>query len=114
MSFSDYLDDFIKQRDQQSKTAAPGKRTFQRQPVIQDATSQSVAREAIAKAQEEASERASFETKAAHTRVNGRCVLESEAHNADQLKPQAKPADPDRVRYIQQLRKDLKLKKRQS
>ncbi|WP_299015486.1 hypothetical protein [uncultured Photobacterium sp.] len=110
MSFSDYLDNFIKQRDQQSQSGV--KTTFRRQSVIQEPTNQSVAREAIAKAQEEAAEQATIESKAPHVRINGRCVTETEAQVVNQLKEEAKPANPSRIDYIHQLRKELKLRKR--
>ncbi|UXI02486.1 hypothetical protein [Photobacterium sp. TY1-4] len=113
MSFSDYLDDFIRQRDQQAHKTTTKTRFDPRQPTIAP-TNQSVAREAIAKAQEEAAEQAAIETKTLHLRINGRCVTAQEAQAAEQLKVEAKPVNPARVDYIQQLRKSLKLKKRTS
>ncbi|MCG7587861.1 hypothetical protein MHN01_19675, partial [Photobacterium sp. OFAV2-7] len=70
MSFSDHLDNFLKQRDQKAQSSPKG--TFRRQYTVQEPTNQSVAREAMAKAQEDASEQATIDTKAPHTRVNGR------------------------------------------
>lgn len=110
MSFSDYLDNIIKQREQQPQSAS--KAPYRRQHVVQDPTNQSVAREAMAKAQEEASEQATIDTKAPHLRINGRYVTETEAQAIESIKTEAKPADPKRIDYIKQLRKDLKLKKR--
>jgi hypothetical protein len=110
MSFSDHLDNFLKQRDQKAQPSAKG--AFRRQYTVQEPTNQSVAREAIAKAQEDASEQATIDTKAPHIRVNGRCVTESEAQALEQLKVDAAPANPNRIDYIKQLRKELKLKKR--
>jgi len=112
MSFSDHLDNFIKQRNQQPHSAS--KPPFRRQYVVQEPTNQSVAREAIAKTQEDASIQATIDTKAPHVRINGRCVTESEAQVVDKMKVDSKPANPDRIDYIKQLRKDLKLKKRSS
>ncbi|MCW8327711.1 hypothetical protein MD588_02740 [Photobacterium sp. SDRW27] len=112
MSFSDHLDNFIKQRDKQPQGAS--KPAYQRKSFVQEPTNQSVAREAIAKAQEDASKQASIDTKAPHVRINGRCVTESEAQTVDQMKVDSKPANPDRIDYIKQLRKELKLKKRSS
>ncbi|MGF1702299.1 hypothetical protein L4D09_18560 [Photobacterium makurazakiensis] len=109
MSFSDHLDNFIKQRDKQSQGQSP---TFRRKHVVQDPTNQSLAREAMAKAQEEASEQATLETKQTHYRLNGRCVTEIEAHAQQQLESESAPANPERIDYINQLRKSLKLKKR--
>jgi hypothetical protein len=111
MSFSDYLDDFIKQRDQGPQT--PARQQFRRQPApsMQDATNQSKAREAMAREQEEASERATEETKQPHTRIHGRCMTAQEVYALDQQKVQAIPVSQSRLDYIQQLKKDLKLKK---
>lgn len=109
MSFSDYLDNIIKQREQQPQSAS--KQTYRRQHVVQEPTNQSVAREALAKAQEDASKQATIETKAPHIRINGRCVTESEAKTIQSIKVESKPADPKRIDYINQLRKELKLKK---
>lgn len=110
MSFSDHLDNFLKQRDQQPKSAS--KSAYRRKYVVEEPTNQSVARDAIAKAQEEASIQASIETKAPHKRINGRYVTENEAQVAEHKKVETKPANPDRINYIKQLRKELKLKKR--
>ncbi|OAN17676.1 hypothetical protein A3K86_01775 [Photobacterium jeanii] len=111
MSFSDYLDDYLKQRDQKS-ASAPKRGDYRQQHVVKDATSQSMAREALAKSQEEAFERSSLETKTAHYRINGRCVTEDEAKTLATMKVQAKPENPDRLALIAKLRKDLHLKKR--
>lgn len=111
MSFSDYLDDFIRQRDKQGQNPTAKARFHTQQPATAS-TNQSVAREALAKAQENAAAQAAIETKARHLRINGRCVTEHEAQAVEQLKVNAKPANPDRVDYIHQLRKSLKLKKR--
>ncbi|KMV30781.1 hypothetical protein L4D00_21695 [Photobacterium swingsii] len=113
MSFSDYLDDFIKQRDQKG-TAAPSsnRAAFRQQQTVADATSQSIAREALAKSQEDAFTRSSIETKEDHYRVNGRCVTQNEAQAIEQLRVQPTPVNTNRIAYIQQLRKDLHLKKR--
>ncbi|WP_237157047.1 hypothetical protein [Photobacterium rosenbergii] len=110
MSFSDHLDNFIKQRDQQNQ----GRGQFQqrKQRVVVDPTNQSLAREAMAKAQEEASEQATIETKHHHQRINGRCMMDHEADALNKLEVEKKPANPDRIEYINQLRKSLKLKKR--
>ncbi|UTV28870.1 hypothetical protein [Photobacterium atrarenae] len=113
MSFSDYLDDFIRQRDKQGQNSTTRPRFDNRQPTIAP-TNQSVAREALAKAQENAAQQAAIETKDRHIRINGRCVTEREAQAVEQLKVAAKPVNPARVDYIQQLRKSLKLKKRTS
>lgn len=110
MSFSDHLDNFIKKRDQQPQSTS--QRPFRRQYAVQEPTNQSVAREAIAKAQEDAAIQATIDTKAPHVRINGRCVTENEAQVVDQLKEDSAPANPDRIDYIKQLRKELKLKKR--
>ncbi|GAL07227.1 hypothetical protein ACFFLZ_22945 [Photobacterium aphoticum] len=109
MSFSEHLDNFIKQREQQGQ--APGQ-SYKRKHVIQDPTNQSLAREALAKAQEEASLQATVETKLPHYRINGRCVTDNEAHALHQLETASAPANPERIAYIEQLRKSLKLKKR--
>ncbi|CAG20490.1 hypothetical protein [Photobacterium profundum] len=112
MSFSDYLDDFIKQRDQRPQSTASSQ-PFRRQPApsVQDATNQSKAREAMAREQEEASERATEETKQPHTRIHGRCMTAQELYALDQQKVEAIPVSQSRLDYIQQLKKDLKLKK---
>lgn len=113
MSFSEHLDNFIKQRDQQSPISGKGQgQTFQRKHVVQDPTNQSLAREAMAKAQEEASQQATVDSKQPHYRIKGRCVTENEAHTLHQLEYESPPANPDRIEYINQLRKNLKLKKR--
>ncbi len=109
MSFSEHLDNFIKQRDKQPQPAT--KTTFRRQYAVQEPTNQSVARDAIAKAQEDASKQATIDTKSLHVRINGRCVTENEAQVVDQLKVDSTPANQDRIDYIKQLRKELKLKK---
>ncbi|MGF1687061.1 hypothetical protein L4C36_10235 [Photobacterium japonica] len=109
MSFSDHLDNFIKQREQQGQ---PAGQAYKRKHVVQDPTNQSLAREALAKAQEEASEQATMDTKLPHQRINGRCVTQTEAHALHQLETSSPPANPARVEYINQLRKSLKLKKR--
>ncbi len=62
------------------------------------------------KEQEHATLRAEQETKQYHQRIRGRCVLPSEAQ-AQQRQNETRPADPARIAYIQQLKKDLKLKK---
>ncbi|MGF1723749.1 hypothetical protein [Photobacterium nomapromontoriensis] len=111
MSFSEHLDNFIKQRDQQSSGKGQGQ-TFQRKHVVLDPTNQSLAREAMAKAQEDASQQATLDTKQPHYRINGRCVTENEAQTLHQLEYDSEPANPDRVEYINELRKKLKLKKR--
>ncbi|WP_305809754.1 hypothetical protein [Photobacterium kishitanii] len=64
----------------------------------------------MAKEQEHATLRAEQETKQYHQRIRGRCVLPSEAQ-AQQRQNETRPADPARIAYIQQLKKDLKLKK---
>ncbi|PSW21282.1 hypothetical protein C9I98_04900 [Photobacterium sanctipauli] len=109
MSFSDHLDNFIKQRDKQSQGQSP---SFKRKHVVHDPTNQSLAREAMAKAQEEASMQATVETKQTHYRLNGRCVTETEAYAQEQLKSESAPANPERIAYINELRKSLRLKKR--
>lgn len=109
MSFSDHLDNFIKQRDQQPQSST--RQSYRRQPAIQDATGQSKAREAMAKAQDDASVRATIETKAPHVRIHGRCVTEQEAYTLELQQVQPTPVSQSRLDYIQQLRKDLKLRK---
>ncbi|WP_297482898.1 hypothetical protein [uncultured Photobacterium sp.] len=107
MSFSDHLDNFIKQREQFGQQ--PNRIQKRHAYVVADATDQSKAREAMAKEQEQATLRAEQETKQYHQRIRGRCVLPSEAQQERQN--DTRPADPDRIAYIQQLKKDLKLKK---
>lgn len=65
----------------------------------------------MAKEQEHATLRAEQETKQYHQRIRGRCVLPSEAQAQQQRQNDTRPADPDRIAYIQQLKKELKLKK---
>ena len=109
MSFSEHLDNFIKQREQQGHSIG---QPYKRKHVVQDPTNQSLAREALANAQEEASQQATMETKLPHQRINGRCVTQTEAQALHQLETTSAPANPQRVEYINQLRKSLKLKKR--
>ncbi len=110
MSFSDHLDNFIKQREQFGHQ--PTNRMQKRNSyIVVDATDQSKAREAMAKEQEHATLRAEQETKQYHQRIRGRCVLPSEAHAQQERQNDTRPADPARIAYIQQLKKDLKLKK---
>ncbi|QUJ68706.1 hypothetical protein KDD30_06280 [Photobacterium sp. GJ3] len=112
MDFSDYLDNVLKQRQQQAKQPAQSKQqplwVQQRQ---EDKTSQSLARDALAKAQEDASERAEQESKALHVRLNGRYLTAEEAQAKTKLQTQAAPANPDRIAYIQSLKKNLRSKK---
>ncbi|KLV08744.1 MULTISPECIES: hypothetical protein [Photobacterium] len=107
MSFSEHLENYIKQRDQQQQQGQPLRHKY----VVQDPTNQSLAREAMAQAQEDASRQATVESKQPHYRVNGRCMTQNEASAMEQLKPTSAPANPDRIAYIQQLRKNLKLRK---
>ncbi|MEC6796984.1 hypothetical protein VXS03_07975 [Photobacterium sp. S4TG1] len=109
MSFSDHLDNFIKQREQFGQQ--PNRIQKRNAYVVVDATDQSKAREAMAKEQEHATLRAEQETKQYHQRIRGRCVLPSEAQAQQERQNDARPADPARIAYIQQLKKDLKLKK---
>ncbi|GAB6261849.1 hypothetical protein L4174_007400 [Photobacterium sp. CCB-ST2H9] len=112
MDFSDYLDNVLKQRQQQASQPAKQKQQphwlQQRQ---EDKTSQSLARDAMAKAQEDAALRAEHETKAQHIRMNGRYMTEEEAQAKVQLQTAAAPANPDRIAYIQSLKKSLRSKK---
>ncbi|WP_318479673.1 hypothetical protein [Photobacterium leiognathi] len=110
MSFDEHLNNFIKQREQ---FGTPNQQRQQKRNtyVVVDATDQSKAREAMAKEQELASKRAEFETKQHHDRIKGRCVLPDEAKALESTQTHARPADPGRIAYIQQLKKDLKLKK---
>lgn len=108
MSFSDHLDNFIKQREQFGQQ--PNRMQKRNSYIVVDATDQSKAREAMAKEQEHATLRAEQETKQYHQRIRGRCVLPSEVQ-AQQRQNDTRPADPARIAYIQQLKKDLKLKK---
>ncbi|EAR56749.1 hypothetical protein C0W92_19350 [Photobacterium angustum] len=110
MSFDDHLNNFIKQRDQFGGTVQQ-RQQKRNSYVVVDATDQSKARESMAREQELAAKRAEFETKQHHERVSGRCVLPDEAQTLENNKLQARPADPSRIAYIQQLKKDLKLKK---
>lgn len=109
MSFSDHLDNFIKQREQFGHQ--PNRTQKRNSYIVVDATDQSKAREAMAKEQEHATLRAEQETKQYHQRIRGRCVLPSEAQAQQERKDDTRPADPARIAYIQQLKKDLKLKK---
>ncbi|KJG14139.1 hypothetical protein UB37_18040 [Photobacterium iliopiscarium] len=109
MSFSDHLDNFIKQREQFGQQ--PNRMQKRNSYIVVDATDQSKAREAMAKEQEHATLRAEQETKQYHQRIRGRCVLPSEAQAQQERQSDTRPADPDRIAYIQQLKKDLKLKK---
>ncbi|MBD8513890.1 hypothetical protein L6J37_05705 [Photobacterium sp. WH77] len=114
MDFSDYLETVLKQRQQQANKPVQNKQ----QPVwlqqrMEDKTSQSTARDAIAKAQEDASVRAEQETKAPHVRINGRYMSQEEAQAKAKLQTQAAPANADRIAYIESLKKTLRAKKYQ-
>ncbi|WP_318493296.1 hypothetical protein [Photobacterium leiognathi] len=97
MDFNDHLTSFIESRESN-------------QPEQQVKT-QNRARESLAKRQEEDHERAGIETKLEHVSVNGRWMLKKEQELAEITSKLAKtrPADPERVAYLQKLRKQLKL-----
>ncbi len=110
-SFSDYLDDLNKQK-QNAQIQGKPQAYPQRTQVVVDPTDQSKAREALAKEQELASRKAEQETKMQHYRISGRYVLANEAVSQQKQQKPTRPADPNRIAYIQQLRKELKLVKR--
>lgn len=104
MNFDDHLERFIQNRAQQ-KRIEPNRKAEN-----MDATQQSQARNAMAKAQIEASKRAETETKQPHICVNGRYRTESEWQQLQQKQSEPTPVNTDRLIYIQTLRKNLKLK----
>ncbi|KLV07064.1 hypothetical protein ABT56_05740 [Photobacterium aquae] len=110
MSFSDHLDNILKQREQKAQGLSVAGQP--RKHTIQDPTNQSLAREAMAKAQEDASRQAEYDTKLPHCCINGRYVTEEEAEAMKKMHTKCAPANPDRIAYINQLRRNLKLKKR--
>ncbi len=104
MSFENHLQQFLQNRAQQNSDT-PIKREQK------EATQQSQARNAIAKQQTMASKRAEWETKLPHTCVNGRYHTDAEWQSKPPAPQKSLKSQEHGLQMIQQLRKDLKLKK---